>query len=1133
MSPRRWNRFGVLVAVPAVILALAVAPAAAADPAPVPEPGTESTGLGDPIFGDDPAPGDPGLGDSAPAGEPLRERAAATSGLTALKSWSPALTTGAATSAYIDVSAGRVFQASRSENPARMFTNKLDGASVAVANLPDTTGSWEMTVSGNVLAVGTNGNGSVGPQLVLYNAKTSAKIGSYKLPSTTSASGYVMALAADPSKSGAFWVGTYDPNGADLYYFQSGQFTRYTPGDQWASAGLKYVRSLIATGEGVFAGMGNPASVWFLKSGNKTPVHLSDALKDLNASTVYALAPAASSTKGDPGEDDSPEGTLDPGFDTEESAGTEAEDGDAPAGKGGDTEVAPEEIPAEEDADSAPEDPLDPVTREGDAPQSADQDPAADEDDDQFVDEEAGESGADLSEGIEATPLPSSLDDADPAPASSARAVVGTNTPASVQVLDGAGKNIYSYKFNSGEATVDRIAVDEDNVAWFTVRPTGDLYCLDLRDLSSSSQPERVTSTVAGAETRALDAHDGVVRGVTGTRELWTYDALTPELSSLKLSRGKVAEGVEAVPQGVLVAADALLVGGHWRYQVHQNSQTFDIGIPGEPKAQVRVGSRVFSAVYPSASLYEVDVNSQVSTFVARAPVGQVRPRALTYSEPTGKLYMATSSSYGTYGGGISEVSPDADGSLNFYNTPVSKQMPAALSPIGKDLAVGTSAAGEAVSAPAGARAHVVRWNSQRTVWNTTLPKGSVVAGVATISDDAGEFVFATTGDGQAYALDGGSGRILWQTSLPSSGNRVTAVGDYVLVNSGLELIEYFPSRTALTRGLTLTNGSAWSDMQPRSGGGYEVGFVAAKSTSATRARIANPREVTRTRGANRYTTGEAVSRSTYTSSKYAVIATGLDFPDALSAGPLAAALDGPVLLSHGKQVPSEVQSELSRLKVSTVYIAGGTGVIPTSVESGLRAKGYTVKRLAGKDRYGTAAQVADEIRRVTGKSSIPIVLTTGRVFPDALSATPAAAEMQGAILLTNGDSLGATTAQFVRSKATTVVAVGGPARRAANAGRVSLKWTASGSDRYGTSAQVASRMFPNAKTAYLATGADYPDGLTAGPAAAHNHSPVLLSPENRLVATVTPALRKTNDVRLVGGTGVLMPALAKAIRSL
>lgn len=1041
--------------------------------------------------------GDPILGDVLDRGRSATSSRVPQSGtgLTTTGTWTPAITTDAATAAFIDQSRGATYQASRSSSPARVFSNSIeDGQALGATELPDTTGSWDMVVSEDLLVVGTNGNGVDRPRLVVRRLDADGAQGDLlwdkPLPSTSSTSAYVMAVVADAIDPGLIWVGTYDLHGARLYSFDAttGDFAEYTPGTTWSTRQLRYVRSLVSTEDGLYVGMGNPGSIWKLAPNDSDPVELSDALEGAVVSTVYSLA--ATPTTDHP---DSEEG-----------------------GESQTTELAldHEDVSSHVDGGAAAENPEQEEAQSGEDDSAHAQSAAEPEELQAHTDQDDGSTVPPQDESAPQTWV-----------------AAGLGTPAGVVVMSSLGETISTHSLGSEDTVVDRMVVDGDNVLWFTVRPSADLYSLDLTDPKASVQFR--SQTVQGAETRAISAGDGVIRGVTGMRQLWTYDVSKNDLQQVFLDRGDVSETAETVAQGVLLGRNYTLVGGHWRYQAHSAAGSVTIDVPGEPKAQVKVGETVYSALYPHASVFAIDVEQQSGTFVARAE-GQTRPRALTYNGETERLYMGTSNPYGQYGGAISVIDP-LTGAIETYDTPVPDQMPYSMDAIGSDLIVGTSPAGEAASAPVGSRAQVARWNPlspQTLEWTAPLRSSSAVIGVTAIEDDAGSFVFAVTQDGYAYALDGQTGAVLWEDSLPGTTRRLRALDGYVLVETAGDVVEYFPTRTALTKGLTLAGDVLWFDFGRGTDGNLDIATVSTGSASASRGYITNPRQVDRDAGSNRYATAIAISQSTFAGSNYAVLATGADFPDALTAGPLAAVRQGPVLLNNGSFVRSDVSAELTRLGVKTVYIAGGTGAVPLSVEQSLRSDGYTVVRLSGTDRYETSIAVAEEIRKILGTNTLPMVLTTGTMFPDALSASPAATQMGGAIVLTKNGSVTPQTSSYVRSRASSVVAVGGWGKTAASNIGVGTAWEAAGKDRFATSALVAKHAFPDATRAYVATGYDYPDGLAAGPAAAKSSSPVVLSGKDSLPAEIALILEKTDHVTLVGGKGALGTGLAKMIRS-
>ncbi len=153
-------------------------------------------------------------------------------------------------------------------------------------------------------------------------------------------------------------------------------------------------------------------------------------------------------------------------------------------------------------------------------------------------------------------------------------------------------------------------------------------------------------------------------------------------------------------------------------------------------------------------------------------------------------------------------------------------------------------------------------------------------------------------------------------------------------------------------------------------------------------------------------------------------------WPDALSVAGVAArrAAGGdpwPILLT-GDSLPDATVDALERHDVSAVDIVGGTAVVPLSVEQELRDLGYSVRRLAGADRYGTSRVVV-----ASDGARGPVIAVTGRNFPDGLAAGAYAARVDGSILLVRSDTLDAPTGhrKWIREEITrfpSLVVVGG-----------------------------------------------------------------------------------------------------------
>ena len=155
--------------------------------------------------------------------------------------------------------------------------------------------------------------------------------------------------------------------------------------------------------------------------------------------------------------------------------------------------------------------------------------------------------------------------------------------------------------------------------------------------------------------------------------------------------------------------------------------------------------------------------------------------------------------------------------------------------------------------------------------------------------------------------------------------------------------------------------------------------------------------------------------------------------------------------------------------------------------------------RAAGSDRIGTAVAVSQLNFPAGGAGAV--VLARSDDFPDALVAAPLAATMRAPLLFAQGASLPSVTRveiSRVLGAHGTVYLIGGTSAIPANVETTlqSLGYTTvriGGSDRYATAVAVAN-VLGGRSTVFLATGINFPDALSAGPAAAHTNGVVLLT---------------------------------------
>jgi putative cell wall-binding protein len=220
-----------------------------------------------------------------------------------------------------------------------------------------------------------------------------------------------------------------------------------------------------------------------------------------------------------------------------------------------------------------------------------------------------------------------------------------------------------------------------------------------------------------------------------------------------------------------------------------------------------------------------------------------------------------------------------------------------------------------------------------------------------------------------------------------------------------------------------------------------------------------------------------------------------------------------------------------------------GLAMVLTASPSGAAV---TTAQIGGIDRYDTA-RLAAQVLFAGGSSTV--VLASGENFPDGLASADLAGAIGVPLLLTPAASLAPETVSALATlKAHTIDVVGGSA--AVSAAVITqlqgLGYTVtviSGADRYATAAAVATAAATSApvgtvsglKTAIVATGANFPDALSGGPASYFAHLPVLLTDPNTLSTATSTAITALGiqHVIIMGGTSAVSTAVETAIKAL
>lgn len=286
-------------------------------------------------------------------------------------------------------------------------------------------------------------------------------------------------------------------------------------------------------------------------------------------------------------------------------------------------------------------------------------------------------------------------------------------------------------------------------------------------------------------------------------------------------------------------------------------------------------------------------------------------------------------------------------------------------------------------------------------------------------------------------------------------------------------------------------------------GVGLMATTVAVPASAAHKARI---------EGADRFETAVEVSMAAFTSADNAIVTTGRNFPDALAASYLSQQLDGaPILLTEPGELTQSTSDELDRLGVSTVYLLGGEAAVSAAVEAAL-AGSFDIVRIDGENRYETAQQIAefdpdpDDGSDVgtLGASGRTAFIATGEKFPDALAAGPLSYAASFPIILTESGTLSDEASEALDNLDIEYavilggeVAISAGVQAAIEAKDITTTRLA-GEDRQATAVAVADfARGPLGFTqdqAFLATGVNFPDALSAGPYGGRLEAPIVLT---------------------------------------
>ena len=255
--------------------------------------------------------------------------------------------------------------------------------------------------------------------------------------------------------------------------------------------------------------------------------------------------------------------------------------------------------------------------------------------------------------------------------------------------------------------------------------------------------------------------------------------------------------------------------------------------------------------------------------------------------------------------------------------------------------------------------------------------------------------------------------------------------------------------------------------------------------------------------GTNRYDTAIKLSQSQYSAADTVIIVNGGAMADGLGATPLAKFKNAPLLLTETNSLPDSTIREIKRLNAKNVIIVGGAGVVSDNIKLQLQKLVSNVERIYGSDRYGTSLEVAKYIDKNCYHVS-NIVISNGYGEADALSIASVAGRDNMPIILVGNNNIPSATYEWLKNKnIENAYIIGGTAVVSDNVLNQIDSITSGdvrnnrfgGRDRFETNAMIIDRFYGNIiDKVYITKGYELIDALAAGPIAAINGSPVVLS---------------------------------------
>ncbi len=290
---------------------------------------------------------------------------------------------------------------------------------------------------------------------------------------------------------------------------------------------------------------------------------------------------------------------------------------------------------------------------------------------------------------------------------------------------------------------------------------------------------------------------------------------------------------------------------------------------------------------------------------------------------------------------------------------------------------------------------------------------------------------------------------------------------------------------------------------------------------------------IKRLAGNDRYETATKISQKFFNKADTVILASGTKNADALVSASFASTNEAPILLTEKANVPASVKAEITRLGAKKVILSGGLSSMSGAVESQLRSMGLSVERVAGKNRFETAAMVAQRVKNKSNSNKV--ILINGEKDADALTVSSLATQAGVPVLMTRANSLDPNAkAKINEWKPEEVIVVGGNSSISEGVMRqinAKSKVRISGRTRFDTALAIANKAYPDAKTIFVSNGYNAVDSLSAGAVTGLTKAPIILAEKNKVPASVVEKLKGNKDLIILGGNNTIDANIENSIK--